>query len=413
MMRVLIIGGTGFIGRHCAAALTAAGHSVTAWGRSGLDLVRDGEAAMAARLTGHDVVINAAGLVRGCGSNTMAGVHAQGTERLVRACLAAGVSRLIHLSALGASIDGGTLYQQTKGLGEDMLKAASGLECCVLRPSVVIGRGGASTKVLTALAALPWPPRIGPGIWMVQPVHVDDLAELVVRLAETKGTLPGSLDVVGPAPMTTDGLTMALRIWLGLPSRSFLPVPEALLDVIALVGERLMNGPINRDIVAMLKAGNTADPKPFATVLGRAPRPLSEALTQHPACDADRIGARLFFVRPLLRWSLGLLWLITGLLSFGLYPVEDSRRLLASIGLGGVMADLALYGGAALDLGLGILLLVGWRPVALGMAMLASMAVFSLLALGLPAEFWLHPFAPLFKNLPIVAATLAMMAMEA
>jgi hypothetical protein len=234
-----------------------------------------------------------------------------------------------------------------------------------------------------------------------------------VRLVEAKGTLPGSLDVVGPAPMTTDELTLALRIWLGLPSRSFLPVPEALLGVIASLGERLMKGPINRDIVAMLKAGNTADSKPFATILGRAPRRLEEALARHPACEADRVAARLFFVRPVLRWSLGLLWLITGMLSFGLYPVEDSYRLLTAIGLDDVMADLALYGGAALDLGLGILLLVGWRPVVLGMAMLASMAVFSLLALGLPAEFWLHPFAPLFKNLPIAAATLAMMAMEA
>ncbi len=413
MTRVLIIGGTGFIGRHCAAVLAAAGHSVTALGRSGLDLVQDGEAAISARLIGHDVVINAAGLVRGSGTNTMAAVHAQGTDRLVRACLAAGVSRLIHLSALGASSRGGTQYQQTKGLGEDVLKAASGLECCVLRPSVVIGRGGASTTVLTALAALPWPPRIGPGIWMVQPVHVDDLAELVARLVETKEHLPGSLDVVGPAPMTTDELTMALRRWLGLPSRSFLPVPEALLGVIASLGERLMNGPINRDIVAMLKAGNTADPKPVTTILGRAPRPLPEALALHPACDGDRMVARLFCVRPLLRWSLGLLWLITGLLSFGLYPVEDSYRLLTDIGLDGVIADLALYGGATLDLGLGILLLVGWRPVALGFAMLASMAAFSLLAVGLPSEFWLHPFAPLFKNLPIAAATLAMMAMEA
>ncbi|MGE4279274.1 MAG: NAD(P)H-binding protein [Magnetospirillum sp.] len=412
MTRVLIIGGTGFIGRHCAATLTAAGHSVTPLGRQCLDLVQDDEAVLATRIKGHTVVINAAGLVRGCGRNTMAAVHAQGTERLVRACLAAGVSRLIHLSALGASSDGGTRYQQTKGRGEDLLKAVSGLECCVLRPSLVIGRGGASTKVLTALAALPWSPRIGPGSWMVQPVHVDDVAELMVRLVETKGALPGSLDVVGPAPMTTDEVTIALRRWLGLPARRFLPVPEALLGVIARVGERLMNGPLNRDIVAMLKAGNTADPKPFSTILGRAPRRLEEALAQHPACETDRQAARLFYVRPLLRWSLGLLWLITGLLSFGLYPVEDSARLLISIGLDGVMADFALYGGATLDFGLGILLLAGWRPVTLGCAMLASMAAFSLFALGLPAEFWLHPFAPLLKNLPLAAATLAMIAME-
>ena len=65
------------------------------------------------------------------------------------------------------------------------------------------------------------------------------------------------------------------------------------------------------------------------------------------------------------------------------------------------------------DLTLGLLLLAHWRPVPVGAAMLASMLVFSLIAIGLPAEYWLHPFAPILKNLPIAAATLAMMAMEA
>ncbi|HLN26073.1 MAG TPA: NAD-dependent epimerase/dehydratase family protein, partial [Patescibacteria group bacterium] len=124
MTRVLIVGGTGFIGRHLAGALTAAGHPVTGLGRSGIDLVRDSDATLTARLTGYGVVINAAGLVRRFGPNTLTAVHAEGTERLVRACLAAGVPRLIHLSALGASSDGETEYQRTKGHGEDLLNGA-------------------------------------------------------------------------------------------------------------------------------------------------------------------------------------------------------------------------------------------------------------------------------------------------
>jgi len=413
MTRVLIVGGTGFIGRHLAGALTAAGHPVTGLGRSGFDLVRDSDATLTARLTSYGVVINAAGLVRRFGPNTLAAVHAEGTERLVRACLAAGVPRLIHLSALGASSDGETEYQRTKGHGEEALNGVTELDWCVLRPSVVIGRGGVSTAVLSALASLPLPPRIGPGTWVVQPVHVDDLAELVVRLVEMDGPLPRSLDVVGPEPTTTDDLTRALRFWLGLPSRRILPIPESVLGLVAALGERLMDGPINREIVAMLKAGNTADPGPFTTALGRAPRALSQALALHPASDADRLHARLFFVRPLLRWSLGLLWVLTGLLSFGLYPLADSYHLLGSVGLTGQPADLALYGAAGIDLGLGLLLLARWRPVPLGCAMLATMAAFTVIAAGLPAEYWLHPFAPLLKNLPIAAATLAMMAMEA
>jgi uncharacterized protein YbjT (DUF2867 family) len=408
--RVLIVGGTGFIGRHMAAALAAAGHQVTAVGRTGLNLAGHSEAEMAERISGHDAVINAAGLVRSHGANTMEVVHGEGAERLFRACIRAGVQRLIHISALGASSAGATLYQRSKG---HALTGLSSLDWCVLRPSVVIGPGGASTAVLTALAAMPLPPRIGPGTWQVQPIHVDDLAELVARLVEHDGSLPRSLDVVGPEPITTDAVSATLRAWLGLAPRPFIPVPAPLLGLLAALGERMMDGPMNREVVAMLKAGNVSDPEPLAAVLGRSPRTLADALARHPATEADRWHARLFFIRPALRWSLGLLWVITGLLSFGLYPVEDSHRMLAQLGLHGLAADTLLYGGAGLDLGLGALLLARWRPVAVGYAMLASMAAFSLIALGLPAEYWLHPFAPLLKNLPIAAAVLAMMALEA
>lgn len=180
----------------------------------------------------------------------------------------------------------------------------------------------------------------------------------------------------------------------------------------AAVGERLSAGPLNREILAMLERGNTSDPAPMARALGRPPRPLAQALALEPASQADRLSARLFFVRPLLRWSLGLLWVATGVLSFGLYQIEKSYQLMAATGLTGAPADVALYGAATLDLLLGALLLARWRPRLVGVAQIALMAAFSLIAVGLPAEYWLHPFAPLLKNLPLAAATLAMIALE-
>jgi uncharacterized protein YbjT (DUF2867 family) len=411
MSRILIVGGTGFIGRHLAAALRAAGHEVQAMGRRELDLARADEDEMAERLCLADVVINAAGLVRDQGHNSLQAVHADGACRLFRACERAGLGRVIHLSALGAAADGATAYQATKGAAEAAL-ATTGLDYCVLRPSVVIGAGGASTMTLLALAALPLVPRIGPGTWRVQPVHVDDLCDLVVRLVEMPGRLPRRIDVVGPQAMTTDTLTAILRHWLGLPPPRWLPVPEMLLWAIASVGERVTDGPLNRAVLAMLKDGNTAAAAGMAAALGRAPRPLAQALARHPAGPPERCHARLFFVRPVLRLSLAFLWIVTGVLSLGLYPLADSLRLLAGLGIHGALADLALYGGGALDLILGSLLLWRWRPAWVGAGMLALMLAYSLLAAGLPAEYWLHPFAPLLKNLPIAAATLAMMALE-
>lgn len=416
MARILIVGGTGFIGRHIAGRLMAAGHSVQAAGRHDVDIARDEPVRLRAKVAGFDVVVNCAGLVRDEGANTMDAVHAEGAMRLFSACIAASVERFIHISALGAAAQGETDYQRSKGTAEaffiDADPHGARLDWRVLRPSVVVGRGGASTRWLLAAAAFPVLPRIGRDDWLFQPVHVDDLAELVVRLAEGAAS-PRMIDVVGPEPMTAYELTRILRNWLRLRPTGALRIPDRLFSIAVEIGGRFTSGPLNPDVMKMLAGGNVSDPTALAAALGRPPRSIRAALAEEPASDADRLAARLFFLKPVLRWSLALLWIVTGLLSFGLYPVAKSYELLAAIGLTGPVAALALYGGAALDLALGLLLLRGFRPVLIGWLQLASVAAFTLLALGLPADYWLHPFAPILKNLPIAAAILVMMALEA
>ena len=416
MSRILILGGTGFIGRHVAGRLRAQGHDVLAPSRAALDIASVDDAGLRAALAGADVVVNCAGLVRDAGANTMEAVHAEGAKRLFDACVEARVKRLIHVSALGVSASGATQYQRSKAAAEDYFAArdpgGAQIDWRVLRPSVVIGRGGASTTWLLAAAALPILPRIGGADWRFQPVHIDDLTELVARIADGAATAR-SVDVVGPAPMTVFETTLALRDWLGLKPAPSFPVPGSLLRLAAAIGGRLAAGPLNAETLKMLQAGNVADAAPMTSALGRPPSDLKTALALHPASEADRVAARLFFLRPLLRTAIAILWIATGLLSFGLYPVEKSYEMLAAIGLTGVSASVALYGGAAADLALGVLLFIGWRPVLVGLLQLASMAVFTLIATGLGGEYWLHPFAPILKNLPIAAAILVMIALEA
>lgn len=414
MVRIVIVGGAGFIGRHIAGRLRADGHEAIAASRAKIDLARDDDVRLRAALAGIDVVVNAAGLVRDAGANTMQAVHADGGRRLFDACVASGVKRLIHISALGVSAMGETQYQISKATAEDYFEARDPngalLDWRVLRPSVVIGRGGASTSWLLAAAAAPIVPRLG-GDWRFQPVHVDDLTDLVARVVAGAKT-PRRIDVVGPEPMTVYETQLALREWLGLPPAPSLPIPVALLRLAATIGGRFMAGPLNPDVLKMLQAGNVADPAPMTESLGRPPCDLKTALARQPAGDADRVSARLFVLRPLLRFSIAILWIATALLSFGLYPTEKSYEMLASIGLTGSPAAAALYGGAAVDLVLGVLLLIRWRPVPVGIAQLASMAAFTVLATRLGAEYWLHPFAPILKNLPIAAAILVMIALE-
>lgn len=410
MVRILIVGGSGFIGRHIAAALLTAGHSVETPARGELDLIKMSETAIYNRLSGFDVVVNCAGLVRG---TAMEAVHAHGTEKLLKAAKTAGLRRLVHISALGASASGETHFQRTKGAGEEVLRAhPTGTlpEICVLRPSIIVGRGGASTAMFAALAALPIRPVIAAGA--MQPIHICDMAELVARLVENSDPLPRFLDVTGAEPLDINAVVNIFGRWLRLSLRPNMFIPGALLTGIAVFGGFFASGPLNRETLFMLRHGNTASPAAVTQILGRPPLPLAEALGRTPASTADRQSARLYFLQPLLRISLALMWIVTGLLSFGLYPLAKSYALMESIGLTGTPADIALFGAAALDTLLGLLLLLRWRPILIGFLQLMAMVAFTLLALGLPAEYWLHPFAPLVKNLPIAAATLVMMALE-
>jgi nucleoside-diphosphate-sugar epimerase len=415
MSRILIVGGSGFIGRHIAGRLVAAGHAVTAAGRAEVDIARDDAERLRGKVASFDVVVNCAGLVRDEGANTMDAVHSEGAMRLFSACIAEGVKRFIHLSALGAAPQGETDYQRSKGAAEAFFRDAdpqgARLDWRVLRPSVVVGRGGASTAWLLAAAALPTLPRIGRDDWRFQPVHVDDLTELVLRLAEGADS-PQLVDVVGPETMSAYELTRILRNWLGLAPTGSVRVPDRLFEIMTEIGGRFTSGPLNPDVIRMLARGNVSDPGPLTAALGRPPHDLRRALAQEPASAADRLAARLFFLRPVLRVSLAFLWIASGLLSLGLYPVEKSYAMLASLGLSGSLASIALFGGAMIDLLLGALLLRPWRPVFIGWLQLASMAVFTLLALGLPSEYWLHPFAPILKNVPLAAAILMMIALE-
>lgn len=415
MARILVIGGRGFIGSHIAGRLAAAGHSILAAGRGDVDIARDDASRLRAKVAGFDVVVNCAGLVRDEGVNTMDAVHAEGAMRLFTACIAAGVARFIHISALGAATQGETDYQRSKGAAEAFFSDADPhgerIDWRVLRPSVVVGRGGASTSWLLAASVFPVLPRIGHDDWRFQPVHVDDLAELVARLAEGADS-SRMIDVVGPEPMTAYELMRMLRNWLRLHPTGSVRIPDRLFKLASEIGGRFTSGPLNPDVMKMLARGNVSDPAPLTSALGRPPRSIRVALAEEPATASDRMAARMFLLRPVLRLSVAFLWIATGLLSFGLYPVEKSYALLASIGLTGPIASIALYGGAGVDLVLGLLLLRGFRPVHVGWLQLATMAAFTLIALGLGSDYWLHPFAPILKNVPIAAAILVMIALE-
>lgn len=413
--RVLVLGATGFIGARLLQVLESAGFEVVCGVRSGhsipgrasveVDYTHDHSVAVwLPRLASIDAVVNAVGILRESGAATFEAMHVAAPAALFRACKQAGVKKIVQISALGADIHAVSRYHASKKRGDEHL-AALAVPWVIVQPSLVFGEGGRSAALFAQLAALPLVPLPGNGGQHVQPIHADDLCAAILRLIQTNDNDRQRIAAVGPRPVTLREFLGALRRALGLGEPRYVRVPLSLVRMAAAAGERIGGALLDRESLGMLMRGNVASPARITAVLGRSPRPI-EAFIPPVTARAMANEARLAWLLPLMRASVGIVWIVTGVLSFGVYPVAESYALLARVGVTGAAAAAALYGAAMLDLAFGVAVFALrerrwlWRA-----QMLLIVAYSIIIAIKLP-EYGLHPFGPILKNLPMLAAIL-------
>ena len=432
-MRILLTGANGFIGRHITAALLGAGHDVVAAVRAPARLRRafpevtaiaadmnadTGPEAWVARLAGVDAVINCAGILQASRGQSIEAVHYLGPKALFDACAACGLRRVVQISAISADDAAGTAYARTKKQADDYLRSLD-LDWIVLRPTLVYGAGShGGTSLLRAMAALPFAiPLVGRGDQVFQPIHMDDLTAAVVRCLETPDLGRVTLAPVGPDTLTAKEILLQLRSWLGLGPVPTLSVPMPLIRVLARLGDWIGGGPLNTTALRQLEYGNAAPARPFVEVLGIEalgiePRSMAAALAARPSQVQDRWHARLYFVRPLLRWTLGVFWLLSGVIGL-IAPAGAILGHGAALGLTGAAVAWAVGAGSLLDVAIGIGLLLRYRPGLMAAVQVIVVLGYTLaLSVAEPA-LWADPLGPLLKNLPILAAALALAGLEA
>ncbi|WP_313174335.1 SDR family oxidoreductase [Massilia sp.] len=418
-MRILLTGASGFIGQHLLPALLREGHEVLCAVRAPknsddprlrhvqADFVHDTEKSVwAARLIGIDAVVNLVGIFRESGSQTFERLHRDTPRALFAACAESPqVQTVVQLSALGADSGADTAYHLSKKAADDVL-AALPLRAYIVQPSLVYGKGGASARMFKTLASLPFALRFGSAPQLVQPVHIDDVVEAILgllrgRLPPSPGLTAQRIPLVGPQALPFIDYLAALRRALGMGRLRVLPLPGVLARAMATCGRWLPGGLLDADALRMLDRGNAGDPGPITQLLGRAPKPIGEFVTDP---QAERTLAKLGWLLPTLRWSIVAVWLATAIVSFGLYPVEASYALLARTGIAPSLQPLMLYGAAGFDLllGLGVAFLPRRRP--LWLAQLALIGFYTIVIAWKLPEFLLHPYGPLTKNLPMLAA---------
>ncbi len=276
-MRVLVAGGTGYVGGAVVRVLRAEGHTVRALVRPGSprptwlgevelvtgDVVAGTGLEEAAR--GAEAGINLVGVLRAPRGQSHDAVHVQGTRNLAAACLRAGVRRLLYVSAVGADADGATPYLRAKAAAEDAL-ARSGLEAVVVRPSVVFGPGGPGPNMVQTLRDLvcraPVVPMFGDGGFLLQPISTDNLAVGIARLLALPAAAGRTYEAGGPERLPYREVLRRIATAAGRRLRC-LSVPVAPLRAMLPLLERLPGFPLSRDEFTMLLAGNVCDPTAF------------------------------------------------------------------------------------------------------------------------------------------------------
>lgn len=421
--KVLVTGAQGFIGRHLVNHLLAAGYEVTCGVRQTpklpdprcryalMDFTQDLDPEVwRLRLQEIDAVINTVGILQEQGKQTFTALHEQGPQALFTACRLAKTKLVINISALGADGEACTRYHRSKKIADDYLLNL-GIPAVVLQPSLVFGIDGESSRLFATVASLPLVALPRGGCQKIQPVHVDELCEVVLAHLSMPPASPLRIPVVGPAPISLAAYLTTLRLCMGLGNLRIFTLPHWLLQLAIKLGKFFPVPLMDHDTLAMLNRGNTADASSTARSLGRQPRSPGRFLSG-PEAENMRQLALLGWLLPLLRISLAAVWIWTGICSLGLYPVDESLALLERVGIVGSPASVMLYGAGVLDIALGLATLFLPRRRLLWLFQLALIVFYTAIISWKLPEFWLHPYGPVLKNLPMLALIFALLKLE-
>lgn len=307
MNKILLLGGTGFVGRHVCEKLARLQCRVTVVTRRRdkarhlqmlplLDVIEadvHDSAALAPLLADHDAVVNLVAILQG-NEAAFEKAHVQLPLGLARACEASGLRRIVHISALGASPGSASMYQRSKARGEAVL-LSTGLDVTVLRPSVIFG---AEDKFLNTFAGLqqmfPVVP-LAAADARFQPVWVEDVADAIVHCLQEPDTVGQIYEVCGPDVFTLRQLVTLAGRYTGVnggKGRPVIALPAALGRLQAALMELAPGEPLlSRDNLDAMATDNVASGKlPGLQALGIQPAALDAIAPSYLGAQGLRSG---------------------------------------------------------------------------------------------------------------------------
>jgi uncharacterized protein YbjT (DUF2867 family) len=290
---ITVFGATGFIGRHLVAMLLRSGAKVRLAARhpgrgqmttvSGqppeliqADVLDD--VAVGAAIAGADAVVNLVGILTETTTQIYRAIHVEGARQVALAAQRHGVMRLIHISALGASLTSPAISDRTKVEGEQAVREVFP-QATIVRPSLTFGEDDHFFSRFAAMVrSSPVLPLIGGGTTKFQPVFVDDVTAGLMELLRRSETAGKTYEFGGPRIYT---LKLLLELLLTALNRQriLIPIPFALAEMQAGLLEFFPNPPLTRDQVRLLKTDKVVSgAESTLGDLGVQPWPLEEFL---------------------------------------------------------------------------------------------------------------------------------------
>jgi uncharacterized protein YbjT (DUF2867 family) len=292
-VKVLVTGGTGFIGPHVVRAIAKAGHDVRALARdrkrgavaaaAGAEVV-EGDVTDAASLRiaaqGAEAVVHLVAIRQGKAEEFQR-IMVEGTRNLLAAANEAGAGRFVHMSALGTTEEtkDAVLYYGAKWQTEQDVKA-SGIDHVIFRPSFAFAREGGILPTFRKIAkAAPVTPIMGSGRQRIQPIWIDDLAAYFAQGVDKPEAANRTYELGGPDAVTWNEFWSRLKRALGV-RRPSVHMPMGFMRLNAIVTERLPgNVPLTRDLLKMLELGDNVVTNDDAVQTFKLPLvPLDEQL---------------------------------------------------------------------------------------------------------------------------------------
>ena len=425
-MRILVTGANGFIAREIIAKLTLSGHEIVASVHNKLleniphshsfkvDFIKATTPEYwLPHLKNIDAVINCVGVFQTIKEKTMWDIHFEAPKALFDACAELKIKKIIHISALG--VDKVNVPYATSKLAIEEHIQRLAIASTIIRPGLVYGKGSyGGSSLFRGLAGLPFViPLPGRAQQLQQPVHIDDLTQIVEKSLNLSGKQ--IVFAVGTEKLSVKNVLIKLRNWLGFKKAYAISIPDFFIQFAAKLGNFIPNSPLSETGIKMMAVDNVAteiEEENLHNTLHIKPRSFTEGLNGMVSSVQDRWHARLYFLRPLLRLSIAFIWIFSGIISLIPASLSISTDIMTQAHVPDFLQPLTLYLLSGIDILLGLATLFNFRLLVTGFLQCIFIVLYTLFISILLPEYWLHPLAPLAKNIPLLIGILIMMALE-